>query len=333
VIRFRIPDSISLSFDDVIRGTIAWQPVILRDTVILKTDGFPTYHLAVVIDDHDARISHVLRGEEWISTTPIHLLIHQALGWDVPVIGHLPIVLGSDNKKLSKRHGATFCRTFRETGYLADALVNFLLLNGWSPGDDTEFFSRREMIERFTLDRVHASPAVFSYDKLAWMNGMYLRRTPDGELARLIEPFLTQAGFAVDMPTLVAILPHIRERLQTSLLDAPPLVEFLFKEPLITQDLFSAIPVSSEALLRILDETRTVWESAAAFDAATLEAGLKTVIDALGFNKKHVMMTIRLAATGRKVTPPLFESLSVLGRRRTLDRIAHARDVLSGVPK
>ena len=110
-------------------------------------------------------------------------------------------------------------------------------------------------------------------------------------------------------------------------------IEFLFKEPLITQDLFSAIPVSSEALLRILDETRTVWESAAAFDAATLEAGLKTVIDALGFNKKHVMMTIRLAATGRKVTPPLFESLSVLGRRRTLDRIAHARDVLSGVPK
>lgn len=329
VIRFRMPDSMSLSLDDAIRGTIAWEPVILRDTVVLKTDGFPTYHLAVVIDDHDARISHVLRGEEWISTTPIHLLIYQALGWDVPVIGHLPIVLGPDNKKLSKRHGATYSRTFRETGYLADALINFLLLNGWSPGDDTEFFSRSEMIERFTLDRVHASPAVFSYDKLAWMNGMYLRRTPDPELARLIEPFLTHAGFAVDTPTLIAILPYIRERLQTSLLDAVPLVEFLFKEPIITQDLFSAIPLPTEDLVRVLDETGQAWASIVAFDAPSLEAGLKTVIEALGFNKKHVMMTIRIAATGRKATPPLFESLSVLGRRRTLERIARAREVLS----
>jgi glutamyl-tRNA synthetase len=166
VVRFRIPDGASVSFDDAIRGTIAWSPVILRDMVILKTDGFPTYHLAVVVDDHDSRISHALRAEEWIPTTPLHLMIYKALDWDVPVIGHLPIVLGPDGQKLSKRHGATYARTFRETGFLADALLNFLLLNGWSPGDDTEFFTRREMIERFTLDRVHASPAVFSYDKL-----------------------------------------------------------------------------------------------------------------------------------------------------------------------
>lgn len=329
VIRFRIPDSVSLSLDDAIRGTIAWEPVILRDTVILKTDGFPTYHLAVVIDDHDARISHVLRGEEWISTTPIHLLIYRALGWDVPVIGHLPVVLGPDNKKLSKRHGATYCQTFRDAGYLPDALLNFLLLNGWSPGDDTEFFSRSEMIERFTLERVHGSPAVFSYDKLAWMNGMYLRRAPDGELAALIEPFLIKAGLTVDRPTLVAILPYIRERLQASLLDAVPLVEFLFAEPTLTRELFSGIPLPADDLVRLLDQTRTVWEAGAAFDPATLEGGLKSVIETLGFNKKHAMMTVRLAATGRKATPPLFESLSVLGRSRTLDRLGRARDVLS----
>ena len=332
VIRFRIPDGVSLTFEDAIRGPIAWQPVILRDSVILKTDGFPTYHLAVVIDDHDARISHVLRGEEWISTTPLHLLIYQALAWDVPAIGHVPVVLGPDNKKLSKRHGATFCRTFRETGYLPDALLNFLLLNGWSPDDDTEFFSRAEMIERFTLERVHRSPAVFSYDKLAWMNGMYLRRSPDADLARLIEPYLTQAGLSVDRPTLEAILPYVRERLQTSLLDAVPLVEFLFREPDVTPGLFSGIPVPREELIRILDATCTAWEAGASFDPATLEAELKNVIDTLAANKKHVMMTIRLAATGKKATPPLYESVSVLGRRRTLDRLARARQVLADSP-
>ncbi len=332
VIRFRIPDAASLTFEDAIRGTIAWRPVILRDTVILKTDGFPTYHLAVVVDDHDARISHVLRGEEWISTTPVHLLIFQALEWDVPAIGHVPVVLGPDNKKLSKRHGATYCLTFRENGYLPDALLNFLLLNGWSPDDDTEFFSRAEMIERFTLDRVHHSPAVFSYEKLAWMNGMYLRRLPDAELARLIEPYLTRTGLEVDPVMLAAIVPYIRERLQTSLVDAVPMVEFLFKEPDITPDIFSAVPLSRGDIARILQAVGKAWGAADRFDAATLEAELKTVIDALGANKKHVMMAIRIAATGRKVTPPLFESLAVLGRLRTLDRLARAAEVLGTGP-
>lgn len=329
VIRFQIPESTCISFEDAIRGVISWNPVILRDTVILKTDGFPTYHLAAVVDDHDARISHVLRGEEWLSTTPLHLMIYRALGWDVPVLAHVPVVLGADNKKLSKRHGATYCRTFRENGYVADALLNFLLLNGWSSGDDKEFFSRTEMIERFTLDRVQSSPAVFSYEKLAWMNGAYLRRIPDAELAPLIEPFVTNSGVTVDRQTLVAILPFIRERLKTSLLDAVPLVEFLFKEPTVAADLFSAIPISREETIRMLEATHKTWESAADFDALTLEAALKAMMEERGFEKKHVMMTIRLATTGRKISPPLVESLSVLGRRRTLDRLAGATKVLS----
>jgi len=320
-----------VNFEDAVRGVIAWNPVILRDTVILKTDGFPTYHLAAVVDDHDARISHVLRGEEWLSTTPLHLMIYRALGWDVPVMAHVPVVLGADGKKLSKRHGATYCRTFRENGYVADALLNFLLLNGWSSGDDNEFFSRSEMIERFALDRVQASPAVFSYEKLAWMNGIYLRRIPDAELASLIEPFVTHTGVTVDCQALVAIIPFIRERLKTSLLDAVPLVEFLFKEPSVMADLFSAIPLSREELIRMLEATHKAWESTTDFDALTLEVALKAMIEEHGFEKKHVMMTIRLATTGRKVTPPLFESLSVLGRHRTLHRLARATDVLSAV--
>ena len=333
VIRFHIPEGTSISFTDAIRGPIAWTPVILRDTVILKSDGFPTYHLAALVDDHDAAISHVLRGEEWISTTPVHLLIYSSLEWGIPVIGHLPVVLGTDGKKLSKRHGATHCRNFRETGYLPEALLNFLLLNGWSPGDDTEFFSRAEMIERFTLDRVHASPAVFSYEKLAWMNGMYLRQTPDDRLATLIEPYLVQAGLRPDRATLLAILPYIRERLQTSLLDAVPLVEFLFVESVpVSAELFSGVGLAPDQIVAVIDATRARWAASAAFDSAALERGLSEVIAELGVSKKGVMMTIRLAATGRRATPPLFESLSVLGRERTMDRLARARDAVTGAP-
>jgi glutamyl-tRNA synthetase len=326
VIRFRIPDGAALTFTDAIRGPISWAPVVLRDTVILKTDGFPTYHLAALVDDHDARISHVLRGEEWISTTPVHLLIYQALGWEVPVIGHLPVVLGTDGKKLGKRHGATHCRNFRENGYVPEALLNFLLLNGWSPGDDTEFFTRAEMIERFSLDRVHSAPAVFSYDKLAWMNGMYLRRMPDDRLADLIEPFLASAGLTPDRAVLLAILPHIRERLQTSLVDAVPLVEFLFVDPLpMSGALFKDVGLPPEQVVTLLGATQARWESVP-FTAADLDRELRALIDELGFNRKHSMMTVRLAATGRKATPPLFESLAVLGRTRTLGRLARARD-------
>lgn len=329
VIRFRIPESTSLSFEDPIRGRIAWTPVVLRDTIILKTDGFPTYHLAVVIDDHDARISHVLRGEEWLSTTPVHLLIYRALGWDIPVIGHLPVVLGADGKKLSKRHGANYLRTFRENGYLPQALLNFLLLNGWSSGDDTEFFTRSEMIERFTLERVQASPAVFSYEKLAWMNGVYIRRKSDEDLVSLIEPFLTHAGIPVDRKKLAAIIPYLRDRLNTSLADAVPLIEFLFKEPVVTADLFRQVHLSREDLVRALRATWKGWESVTPFDALTLERELRKEIELLGSSKKHVMMTVRLATTGRKVTPPLFESLSILGRGVTLHRIERAIEVLT----
>jgi glutamyl-tRNA synthetase len=325
VIRFRIPEDASVGFTDAVRGPISWSPVVLRDTVILKTDGFPTYHLAALVDDHDTGITHVLRGEEWISTTPLHLLIYQALGWEVPVMAHLSVVLGTDGKKLSKRHGATHCRTFRESGYLPDALLNFLLLNGWSPGDDTEFFTRAEMIERFSLERVHGSPAVFSYDKLAWMNGMYLRRTPDDQLAALIEPLLRQAGMTVRMRALVAIVPHIRERLQTTLLDAVPLVEFLFREPQFSDaEAFTGVGLSADDIVKVLDGVARRWASGP-FEPPALEQALREVIDELGSSKKSVMMTVRLAATGRKVTPPLFESISVLGRERTLARMADAR--------
>lgn len=327
VVRFRIDAGTSVSFTDGIRGVITWDSVILKDTVILKTDGYPTYHLSATVDDHDSAISHVLRGEEWISTTPLHLLIYRALGWDVPVIGHLPVIVGSDGKKLSKRTGAAFCRTYREQGYLPDALLNYLLLNGWSPaaGDEQEILTREEMIAKFSLERVHASPATFSPDKLQWMNGVYMRHTPDATLARLIEPLVTAAGYTVDRERLRAIIPHVRERLTATLNDAVPLVEFLFVDvapfgPAQAQDL-KLQPADAAAILSV---ARDRLVALAAFDVPSIEQTLSTVPEAVGLSKKAVFMCLRVAATGRKVTPPLFECIAVLGRETTIARLDQA---------
>jgi len=333
VVRFLIPEGQFVAFDDAIRGRITWEPVILRDMVILKTDGYPTYHLASTVDDHDMRISHVMRGEEWISTTPLHVLMVRALGWDLPVIAHLPTMLGSDGKKLSKRHGATFCKTFRDEGYLPGALVNFLLLNGWSPGEgsDKEVFTRDEMIAEFSLERVKGAGAVFSFDKLKWMNSVYIRNTPDPELAELVKPFLVESGLKVDDARLRAIIPHVRERMNASLKDALPFVDFLF------MDHVNASPsdilqqkVTAEQAVKALTAAWNTLRASPSFDAVAVEEGLRGLPAALELSPKAVFMTIRVAVTGRKATPPLFESISILGRERTLKRLEAAIANLTG---
>jgi glutamyl-tRNA synthetase len=327
VVRFLIPDGQSVTFEDAIRGHITWDPVILRDMVILKTDGFPTYHLGATVDDHDMRITHVLRGEEWISTTPLHILIYHALGWELPVIAHLPVILGSDGKKLSKRHGATFCKTYREEGYLPNALLNYLSLQGWSPGEgsEKEIFTLKEMIDNFSLENVKAAPSVFSFEKLKWMNGVYMRQTPPDELAKLIEPFLTAAGLKVDGARLREIMPYVRERMLVSLKDALPFVEFLFVDR-VNPNLADLVDnkTSMEDVARILTATIDAVTSVPAFTSEAIETELRGISTTLGLSTKIVFMTVRIAVTGRKATPPLFESLAVLGRERTLARLADA---------
>jgi glutamyl-tRNA synthetase len=324
VIRFLIPDGSAVRFDDAIRGTILWDPVVLKDTVILKTDGFPTYHLGATVDDHDMRITHVLRGEEWISTTPLHCMLYQALEWERPAIAHLPVILGSDGKKLSKRHGAAFCKTYREEGYLAPALLNYLLLNGWSPadGDAKEILTREEMIARFSLGRVNSAPATFSPDKLNWMNAVYMRNTPDEDLTALIAPFVSAAGFAVDRERLRRILPAIRERLTQSLKDAVPLVEFLFVDrvPFGPSEI-GELKLRPEQATALLSRVRDIARETSDFTASALEEAMKSLPETLGLPKKAVFMCIRQAVTGRKVTPPLFDSIAVLGRAQTLERL------------
>ncbi|MBL8296259.1 MAG: glutamate--tRNA ligase [Bryobacterales bacterium] len=323
VVRFKIPENRVVVLPDAVKGEVRWEQVILRDPVLLKTDGFPTYHLATVVDDHDMRISHVLRADEWLSTAPLHLLLFEALNWEAPVFAHLPPVLGTDGKKLSKRHGATFLRNFREAGYLPEAIVNFMALIGWSPGEgeEQEIFSLEELTQRFTLERVNNAGGVFSYDKLKWMNGMYIRSLTPKDLEGRLRPFLAAAGLAVDDVKLQRIVPHIQPRLEL-LPDAIPLVEFLFKET-IERDLGAMLKKGIDAAKarEICARAADAFQALPEFDASSAEAALRALAEEFGLAAGPVFTVIRIALTGQKVTPPLFESIYALGREQSVRRL------------
>lgn len=336
-IRFRIPRDQTVTIDDAIRGKISWQSLSLNDPVLLKSDGFPTYHLAVVVDDHDMKISHVIRGEEWIPSTPIHVLLYKALGWEMPVFAHPASVLGADGKKLSKRHGATSVGAFKDAGYLPEALLNFLVLIGWAPGNGEvqEIFSKEELTKLFSLENVHSSAGVFAYEKLNWMNAQYLRALDNDDLCKRLLPYLEKDGLKVETEekrkTLQFIVPHIKERIE-KLNEASPLLEFLFKEP-FERDLkllFSKQVGKNEALA-ILDNGVEKLQSLGDFSGPSTESAqlvdqaLKQVANELGLPMGGVFIAIRIAVTGKKITPPLIESILALGKSETIKRLREAR--------
>ncbi|MFQ5861251.1 MAG: glutamate--tRNA ligase, partial [Dehalococcoidia bacterium] len=236
VVRFKVPLSGETTFQDAIRGPVVFQNGLLDDFVVLKSDGFPTYHLASVVDDHLMEMSHVIRGEEWLSSTPRHVLLYEALEWEHPIFAHLPMILGPDRAKLSKRHGATSVLEYKEAGYLPDALVNFMALLGWSLDDRTELLLRGELVQHFSLERVSRSAAIFNQEKLQWMNGVYLRQMGQKELAERLIPFL-ERGLPPKVPRpldrayLRRIVPLVQERLKL-LGDAVSLTGFFFVERL-----------------------------------------------------------------------------------------------------
>lgn len=330
VIRLRIPDNETIVLNDAVKGPISWQSLSLKDTVLLKSDGFPTYHLAVVVDDHHMRISHVLRGDEWIPSTPIHLLLYKAFGWDPPVFAHLPVVLGNDGKKLSKRHGATNLNSFRESGYLPQALFNFLVLIGWSPGDgeEKEIFPLSEIIERFSIEHINKAPGIFSYEKLNWMNGVYIRNLSDSELEHALTPILLEAGLKVDTPKLQAIIPHIKERLAL-LKDAPGLVDFLFVDK-VEPDIKAMFHkgIDREKAEAIITRAISALEAVTSFEHGGIEQALRALASQMELSPSAVFTVIRIAVTGKKVTPPLFESIHVLGPETTISRLRSAADLV-----
>ncbi len=333
-VKFAMPAEGTTVVSDVIRGQIEFDNSLIDDFVILKSDGFPTYHLASVVDDQLMRISHVIRGEGWLSSAPRHALLYDALGWQAPEFVHVPDILASGGGKLSKRHGAASVNEYRHMGYLPHALVNFLALLGWSYDDKTELFTGEELIESFSLERVSKSGAIFNLEKLDWMNGHYIREAGDTELADALLDYWRRYPAAElppepDRDILIQIVPLIKERLKT-LADAAERIPFFFSDEFDYEpDELIQRKMDDAGTLRALESASDAIESVEPFDAATLEARLRALADDLDIKVGQLLGTLRVATSGLKVSPPLFESLEILGRDRAvrdLNRAIHKLD-------
>lgn len=329
VVRFKTPLEGSVTLDDAIRGDSTFDVALLDDFVILKSDGFPTYHLAYMLDDDAMRITHVLRGDEWLPSAPRHLLLYRALGITPPLLAHLPLILGPDGSKLSKRHGATSVFEYRDLGYLPEAVFNFMGLLGWSLDDKTEILSRDEFIEHFTLDRVVKNPAIFNVEKLTWMNGVYIRehtseeRLTDLFTARLDADLPASIARPIDRDVVARVVPLIRERVKLLSEVADYCDTFLSDDLRYTRDdlLGKAFSQKPEAAVAALDRVVAVAEALADWEHVALEAELRGVADELALKAGDLFSLVRVAVTGKRVSPPLFETMEVLGRERCLARL------------
>jgi glutamyl-tRNA synthetase len=308
-IRFRMPDEGTVGWDDAIRGRIEFVNEELADLVIVRSDGRPTYNFASPVEDMLDGITHVIRGNDHVSNTPTQINILVALGADLPVYAHAPDVNGNDGRKLSKRHGAVSIDAFREDGYLPEALMNFLALLGWSYDDKTTIMHPRELVERFSLDRVGASPATFDYEKLEWLNGVYLRELDPDEYGRRLLVWLRERESDWPEERVRATVPLVQVKLE-KFSQYPDYVRFLF-EP-VSPD--GADPVICRAAAEVLGALE-------AWDAASIEQALRTFAEAEALKPREAFAAIRLAVTGSKVSPGLFESLELLGRDQSLARL------------
>lgn len=333
VVRFAAPDDGITGLKDLIRGEVEWQNDLLDDFILIKSDGFPTYHLAVVTDDHLMQISHVLRAEEWLPSAPRHLQLYRALGYPLPQYGHLPMILGPDRAKLSKRHGATAIGEYREDGYLPAALRNFMVLLGWSLDDKTEVMSLDTIRDNFTLARVGKPAAIFDREKLAWMNGVYIRELSDDALAAAMRPYLERDLPAellpVDLDYLTRIAPLVRERLKL-LSESAAMTEWFFaRQPdYAPADLIQRGMTAAETAAALARALATLT-AAADFSGPALEEMLRADGAALNLTPRRFFGVLRTAATGRSVSPPLFDTLAVLGRERVISRLQWALDAMA----
>ena len=333
VIRLKVPVEGQTTFGDVLYGTITVENHTLDDLVLLKSDGFPTYHLAVVVDDHLMQISHIMRGDEWLPSVPKHVLLYDAFGWEIPVFAHLPLILAPTGKgKLSKRHGGVEIRDFRLQGYLPDAMVNYLARVGWSYDDKTEIFSREELIRYFDLSGINNAPARFSYERLEWMNGYYIRQLEPGDLAKRLVPFMAREGYAVTPAEMRPIVPLIQERLKT-LSEVVDKTDFFFREVLAYDTcLLIGNRMTAAKSLAALRKAREVLAGLPDLQPEKTELPLRSLVGELGLKTGQLFGIIRVAVTGKQVAPPLFDTMAILGKKTCLNRIDQAIDGLSSLP-
>lgn len=340
VVRFAMPLEGQTSFTDLARGEIAFDNKELNDLVLMKSDGYPTYHLANVIDDHLMEITHIMRGDEWISTAPVHKQLYDAFGWEMPKIIHMPLILNPDGKgKLSKRTATklkeqgielpTLLHEFAEMGYIQPAVINFLANTGWHMKDDREVFSVEEAIAEFEPSEVSASPTAFDIDKLVWLNGVHIREMDPVELAKLIKPYIDEAGYEVNVDALLAITPHIQERLKL-LTEAVEWTAFIWKEDFepVEADVLIAKKMDAGETQAMLQAAYNKLAGLPDFADATIEEALRGLIGELEIKAGQLFNSLRWAVIAQKVSPPLFQSMTVLGRDKVLERVKLAIESL-----
>lgn len=341
VVRFKTPKEGTITVYDRIRGEIIVENRTIDDYILLKSDGLPTYHLAVVVDDHLMGITHVLRGEEWLATFPLHSHIYRAFGWEEPEWVHLSVFLKPSGKgKMSKRDSellkqsgyAVLIRDIRQLGYLPEAVVNWIALMGWSYDDHTEFFTMQDLIEKFSLERLKPSPAAVNFQKLDHFNGLHIRALAEEELARRLVPYFHAAGYPqVDAEALKPIIPLIQTRI-TTLDDGPEIAGFFFREE-VEPALEDLVPKGLDAAqaLQVAREALAVLEAVPDFRAETTEPPMRELVERLGLKAGQVFGLVRVAVTGQRVSPPLFESMEIVGKEKCLQRLRRAITMLEGL--
>jgi glutamyl-tRNA synthetase len=322
VVRMKVPDQPTVAFDDIVRGRVEFASTQIDDQVLLKSDGYPTYHLANVVDDHLMGITHVIRGEEWLSSTPKHVLLYTFFGWEMPQFAHLPLLLNPDKSKLSKRQGDVAVEDYKKKGFLPEALVNFVAFLGWNPGDEREMFTLDELVREFTLERVGKSGAVFNLDKLNWLNFQYLKRKPDAELFALLRESLRDSPFAgntYDDAYLLRVINAMRERVTfvRELIDNSP---YFFAPP-------SAYdpptvkkrwkPETSSHLKALAEEFSRLENSG----QKEFEDALQRTAESLKLQNGDLIHPLRLAVSGTGSGPGLYDLLSILGKDETIKRV------------
>lgn len=320
-IRLVVPKNETIIFDDIIRGKIKFNTNEVDDQVLIKSNGIPTYHFAAVVDDHLMKITHVFRGEEWLTSTPKHLLLYRYFGWESPLFAHLTVLLNPDGKgKLSKRHGATSARSFIEDGYLPEAMLNFLMLLGWNPGDNQEFFTLDEFVQVFSLDHLHKKSPIFDRKKLDYFNGYYLRQKSDEQLFILFKKFLPEASD----DQIKILIPVLKERI-IKLSDLTIQTKFLFEEVEYDKELLLKKGIDSKLAIDMLTKSKEIIKSN--FD--NLSTKLMDLIKNNNWNIGEFFMVFRVAICGTVFTPPVVECLPALGLEKTLKKLDIAISKLS----
>jgi len=323
-----------VTFADLLHGNITVDTTLFESLVLMKSDGTPTYNFACVIDDALMNITHIIRGDDHIANTPKQIVLYQALGFPLPVFVHIPLIVGADRARLSKRQGATSVSEYRQVGYLADAFVNYLALLGWSPGENREMVPPTELIKLFDVKRVRKTAAQFDQRKLDWLNAQYLKQLPASELAELIAQRLIAKGWldaSYDRAWLERITTLVRDRLKV-LEDVEEEHTFFFREPIVYQDDAVAKFLRQDGVARRLLELKQRLERLPSFETAAIERTVRGMAEEQKLESKDLIHPARVAVTGRAVSPPLFEVMSILGKAKVLSRLEHASTQLAAVP-